>query len=97
MTRRVTVERRPVAVERARGGYDPADDGLPAEVRAAVAGQLRLALTTVCVVVCVLVGLPVVVGLLPAGEGWFVLSVAVQPLWAALAYWHLRRAERLER
>ncbi|MFI6319334.1 hypothetical protein ACIBG8_17520 [Nonomuraea sp. NPDC050556] len=97
MSRRVTVERRPVAVERVPGGYDPARDVPPAEVRAAVAAQLRLALVTVGVVGCVLVGLPVLVGLLPAGEEWFVLSVAVQPLWAALAYWHLRRAERLER
>lgn len=95
--RRVTVERSPVAVDRVPGSFDLDDEVRAADVRAVVAAQLRVALTTVAVVVCVLAGLPVLVGLLSNGGVWIVLSVAVQPIWVVLAVVHLRRAERLER
>lgn len=110
--RRVTVERSPRAVERVHGTFDQGtfdhgssghgsfdlgEDPVAAQVRAAVSAQLRVALTTVAVVLGVLTGLPLLVGLLSPSGVWLVLTLAVQPVWVVLAVVQLRRAERLER
>ncbi|NUT41617.1 MAG: hypothetical protein HOV86_16690 [Thermoactinospora sp.] len=98
--KRVTVERRPapvgrVVLDRAADLHDPGHD--PRSVARVKSAQLRQAMATVCVVLGILVGLPLLVASLDGPTGWAVLTLAVQPLWVAIAMWQLRRAERLER
>ncbi|GAA3468003.1 hypothetical protein [Nonomuraea roseola] len=91
--RRVVVTRRPVAVHRAARalGLDDADGA--DETRKLMARQARIALSTVAMVVALLVGLP----LLTAPGDWLWVTLALQPVWVALAVVQLRRAERAER
>ncbi|GAA2695809.1 MULTISPECIES: hypothetical protein [Nonomuraea] len=94
--RRVVVTRRPVAVHRAARalGLDADDDADGAdETRRLMARQARIALSTVAMVVALLVGLP----LLTAPGDWLWVTLALQPVWVALAVIQLRRAERAER
>lgn len=63
-----------------------------AEVRKLMGRQARRALVTVAAVVAVLVALP----LLTSERDWLLVTLAVQPLWVALAVLQLRRAERAE-
>lgn len=85
--------RRPVAVHRAAraSGLDGADGA--DEIRRLMARQARIALSTVAMVVALLVGLP----LLTAPGDWLWVTLALQPVWMALAVVQLRRAERAER
>ncbi|GAA0414460.1 hypothetical protein Acor_09690 [Acrocarpospora corrugata] len=61
--------------------------------------QLREALRTLAVVAAVFAVLPVLLAVVPRGSGatWAILGVGVQPVWVAVAWWHVRRAERVER
>ncbi|GAA1814537.1 hypothetical protein [Actinomadura chokoriensis] len=77
----------------------------PAETRALIRTQLRTALGTGAAVVAVLAGLPLP-ALVPAVARarvhgvplcWLVLVFCVHPVWIALAFRQLRRAERAER
>jgi hypothetical protein len=76
----------------------------PGEARALIRAQLRIALGTCAIVAAVLVGLPLL-ALVPAVarvrvQGvplcWLVLVLGVQPVWAAVSFRQLRRAERAE-
>lgn len=60
--------------------------------------QLREALRTLAAVAGVFAALPVLLGVLPPGSPatWVVLGAGVQPVWVAVAWWHVRRAERAE-
>lgn len=74
-------------------------------VRSLMWAQLRHAVLTCGLVGLVIVGLPVAFAVLP-GIGavrvaglpvtWIVLVLCVQPIWIALAFWHVRAAERTE-
>jgi hypothetical protein len=75
-------------------------------VRTLVRAQLRAALVTCALVLAVIVGLPLLPMLTPElgwvrpygiPLPWMGLAFAAQPLWVALAVWHLHRCERVER
>lgn len=77
----------------------------PAEARALIGAQLRTALGTCAIVLAVLAGLPLL-ALVPAVAHarvhgvplvWAVLAFGVQPVWIAVSFRQLRRAERAER
>ena len=83
----------------------PAGGPPPADARALIGAQLRIALGTGAIVLAVLAGLPLL-ALAPAvGRArvhgvplvWAVLAFGVQPVWIAVAFRQLRRAERAER
>ncbi|MGP4025238.1 hypothetical protein [Actinomadura sp. 3N407] len=105
---------RPVAVPRAPGSGPPdtrppastASGPGPAEARALIRTQLRIALGTCAIVMATVAGLPVLLAAVPAIARarvhgvplwWLVLALGVQPLWIAVSRWQLRRAERAER
>ncbi|MFB4307858.1 hypothetical protein [Actinomadura sp. GTD37] len=84
-------------------GADPAPGA--AEARALIRAQLRTALGTCALVLAVLAGLPLL-ALVPAVAHarvhgvplcWAVLVLGVQPVWVAVSWRQLRRAERAER
>ncbi|NVI91584.1 hypothetical protein [Actinomadura sp. BRA 177] len=77
----------------------------PADVQALMRAQLRIALGTCAIVATVLVGLPLL-ALVPAVARarvhgvplyWLVLVLGVQPVWIAVSFRQLRRAEQAER
>jgi len=81
----------PTDVERARGVYR---------------AQLRRALAALAVLAVLIVGLPVVLALFPGLDGvrfagvpvsWLAVAVLPYAVLVPLAWWQLRRAERVER
>ncbi|GAA0557396.1 hypothetical protein [Actinomadura livida] len=78
----------------------------PAEARALIRTQLRIALGTCAVVLTGVAGLPVLLAAVPAVARarvhgaplwWLVLALGVQPVWIAVSRRQLRRAEQAER
>ncbi|MEO3823496.1 hypothetical protein [Actinomadura sp. B10D3] len=77
-----------------------------AEARALIRAQLRIALGTAAIVMAVVTGLPALLALVPAVArarvggvplSCAVLALGIQPVWVAVAFRQLRRAERAER
>ncbi|WP_308212523.1 LytTR family transcriptional regulator DNA-binding domain-containing protein [Actinomadura madurae] len=77
-----------------------------AEARALIRAQLRIALGTGAFVMAVVTGLPALLALVPAIArarlggvplSCIVLALGIQPVWIAVAFRQLRRAERAER
>ncbi|GAA0972299.1 hypothetical protein GCM10009555_025240 [Acrocarpospora macrocephala] len=71
------------------------DDALTASI---MRRQLREALRTLAVVAGVFAALPALLAVLPRGSAatWVILGAGVPPIWVAVAWWHVRRAERAE-
>jgi hypothetical protein len=74
-------------------------------LRSLMRAQFLLALRVTAVVLAVVGGLPLVFALGPmitrlrmAGVPvpWLVLGACIQPVWIAVAAWHVRQAERVE-
>ncbi|WP_433478334.1 hypothetical protein ACQPZP_15625 [Spirillospora sp. CA-142024] len=86
--------------------FDPVPRPGPAETRALIRVQLRIALGTGALVLTVMAGLPALLVLVPeiararvhgVPPAWLVLAFGVQPVWIAASLRQLRRAERAER
>jgi hypothetical protein len=85
-------------VKTAETGYGTPEE-IVARTESIMRRQLREALRTLAVVAVVFACLPMLLAVLPPGSRatWAILGAGVQPIWVAVAIWHLRRAERAER
>ncbi|GIH23070.1 hypothetical protein Aph01nite_13800 [Acrocarpospora phusangensis] len=86
------------ALEDAGPGY-VANEDIGALTASIMRRQLREALRTLAVIAAVFACIPALLTMIPPGSKatWAILGLGVQPVWVAVAVWHVRRAEREER